>query len=64
MPRDAWDSGALPDDLAALLDAVFLDSVPGARRILRRLEENGWTGWTSIRPTQPARSPTRSRTSR
>ena len=49
-PADGWDSGALPDDLAALLDAVFLDSVPGARRILRRLEERGWTGWTNLRP--------------
>jgi DNA-binding transcriptional MerR regulator len=50
VPADAWDSGALPDDLAKLLDAVFLDSVPGARRILRRLEERGWTGWTNLRP--------------
>ena len=52
-PEDAWDAGALPDDLAALLDAVFLDSVPGARRILRRLEHHGWTGWTNIRRIQP-----------
>jgi hypothetical protein len=29
VPEDAWGSGAPPDDLAALLDAVFLDSVPG-----------------------------------
>lgn len=28
VPEDAWDAGALRDDLAALLDAVFLDSVP------------------------------------
>ena len=49
-PADAWDEDALPDDLASLLDAVFLDSVPGARRILRRLEERGWTGWTNLRP--------------
>ena len=49
VPEDAWDTGALPDDLAGLLDAVFLDSVPGARRILRRLEHHGWTGWTNIR---------------
>jgi hypothetical protein len=53
VPVDAWDSGALPEDLADLLDAVFLASVPGARRILRRLEERGWTGWTNIRPAQP-----------
>lgn len=50
VPPEAWDQDALPDDLAALLDAVFLDSVPGARRILRRLEERGWTGWTNLRP--------------
>lgn len=50
VPADAWDDQSLPDDLAALLDAVFIDSVPGARRILRRLEERGWTGWTNLRP--------------
>ena len=54
-PADAWDTGALPADLAALLDAVFVDSVPGARRILRRLEHHGWTGWTNLRRTRPAR---------
>ena len=64
VPEDAWDSGALPDDLADLLDAVFLDSVPGARRILRRLEKHGWTGWTNIRPTQPASPAVRRRTTR
>jgi DNA-binding transcriptional MerR regulator len=53
VPEDGWDEGALPDDLADLLDAVFLDSVPGARRILRRLEHHGWTGWTNIRRIQP-----------
>jgi hypothetical protein len=34
---------------------VFLDSVPGARRILRRLEHHGWTGWTNIRRIQSTR---------
>jgi DNA-binding transcriptional MerR regulator len=53
-PEEAWDAGALPDDLATLLDTVFLDSVAGARRILRRLEHHGWTGWTNIRRTPPA----------
>ena len=48
VPPDGWE-GSLPDDLAALLDRVFLDSVPGARRILRRMEHHGWTGWTNIR---------------
>jgi hypothetical protein len=50
LPADGWEAGSLPDDLAALLDAVFLQSVRGARRILRRLEERGWTGWTNVRP--------------
>jgi DNA-binding transcriptional MerR regulator len=50
LPADGWEAGSLPDDLAALLDAVFLQSVPGARRVLRQLEERGWTGWTNLRP--------------
>lgn len=54
VPEGGWDAGSLPDDLADLLDAVFVDSVPGARRILRRLERHGWAGWTNIRHTQPA----------
>jgi hypothetical protein len=29
--------------------------VPGARRILRRLEHNGWTGWTNTRRVTPGR---------
>lgn len=40
----------LPDDLAALLDAVFVESVPIARRLLRELEDRGWTGWTKLAP--------------
>jgi DNA-binding transcriptional MerR regulator len=49
VPAEAWDEEKLPEDLAALLDGVFVSSVPGARRILARLEELGWTGWTNIR---------------
>ena len=48
VPDDAWDEEMLPQDLADLLDGVFLSSVPGARRILTRLEQLGWTGWTNI----------------
>ena len=48
-PDSEWEDDTLPDDLAALLDAVFLDSVPAARRMLERLEQRGWTGWTKIR---------------
>ncbi|MBL7498938.1 MerR family transcriptional regulator [Frankia sp. CNm7] len=47
---------AMPDELARLLDSVFLDSMPIARRLLELLEERGWRGWTKlerISPTQP-----------
>ena len=50
VPASAWEDDPLPDDLAALLDSVFLDSVPAARRMLDLLEERGWSGWTKIRP--------------
>lgn len=50
LPESAWEDDPVPDDLADLLDAVFLESVPAARRILASLEERGWTGWTKIRP--------------
>ena len=49
VPDVQWEADPLTEDLAALLDGVFLDSVPAARRILRLLEERGWTGWTKIR---------------
>ena len=52
-----WDAGELPQDLADLLDAVFLESVPGAPRILQRLEHHGWTGWTNLRRTRGVSSP-------
>ena len=44
--RDTWEAVAIPDDLVALLDSVFLDLVPMAPRLLRLLEERGWAGWT------------------
>lgn len=48
--HDGWESfeEELPDELAALLDAVFLESVPIARQLLARLEERGWRGWTKL----------------
>lgn len=46
--QEAWDEVGLPDDLVALLDAVFLDLVPMAPRLLELLEERGWTGWTKL----------------
>ncbi|SOD98660.1 MerR family transcriptional regulator [Blastococcus haudaquaticus] len=36
-------------ELIALLDAAFVDSFPCAPRLLRLLEERGWTGWTDIK---------------
>lgn len=39
---------AMPDELAQLLDAVFLASVRIAPRLLELLEERGWRGWTKL----------------
>jgi DNA-binding transcriptional MerR regulator len=51
IPEEAWEADdAMSDGLAALLDTVFVDSVPAARRILGLLEERGWTGWTKMKP--------------
>lgn len=38
----------LDDELVALLDSVFLESLPIARRLLELLEDRGWTGWTRL----------------
>jgi hypothetical protein len=43
----------MTDELAELLDSVFLDSVPIARRLMRRLEERGWRGWTKFERIDP-----------
>ena len=37
-------------DLVALLDEVFITSVPVAARLVELLEERGWTGWTRLDP--------------
>jgi hypothetical protein len=39
----------MPDDLARLLDELFLDLVPAAPRLLQLLEARGWSGWTNFR---------------
>ena len=44
----AIDDAEMSDDLAQLLDSVFLDSVPIAPRLLELLEERGWRGWTKL----------------
>jgi len=43
----------MPDELAELLDAVFLESVPIAPRLIERLEERGWRGWTKMERISP-----------
>jgi DNA-binding transcriptional MerR regulator len=47
------DETQISDELAALLDAVFLDSVPIAGRLMRLLEERGWRGWTKFEKICP-----------
>ena len=44
----------LADELVELLDQVFLDAVPSARRLLHLLEERGWRGWTRLEPIGPS----------
>ena len=48
---------ALDDELVALLDEVFVNAVPVARRLLRLLEERGWTGWTKLERISPPLEP-------
>lgn len=43
----------LTDELVALLDEVFVDTVPCARRLLHLLEERGWRGWTRLERIAP-----------
>lgn len=38
----------MTNELAELLDSVFLDSLPIAQRLMERLEERGWRGWTKL----------------
>ena len=55
---DDWDEydpeDAIAPDFAELLDSIFLDSVPAARRLMELLEERGWSGWTQLEPTSDA----------
>ena len=43
----------LDDELAELLDEVFVSAVPVARTLLHLLEERGWTGWTKLERIRP-----------
>jgi hypothetical protein len=42
----------LDAELANLLDEVFVNAVPIARRLLRLIEQRGWTGWTKLERVQ------------
>ncbi len=48
--QENWEDQPLDPDLVELLDAMFLQLVPWAPRLLALLEERGWTGWTDLRP--------------
>jgi DNA-binding transcriptional MerR regulator len=52
---EGWDNHDenITDELADLLDSVFLDSVPVARRLMELLEKRGWRGWTNIERIPP-----------
>lgn len=56
---DDWDDydpeDVLAADFAELIDSIFIDSVPAARRLMELLEERGWSGWTQLEPTSDAR---------
>jgi DNA-binding transcriptional MerR regulator len=47
---DGWEGHdeEMTDELVELLDSVFLDSVPIARRLMNLLEERGWRGRTKL----------------
>jgi DNA-binding transcriptional MerR regulator len=43
----------MPDDLARLLDELFVTLVPAAPRFLELLRMRGWSGWTNFTRTPP-----------
>ena len=53
---ESWEEYDADDELAAgsveLLDSMFVDSVPAARRLMELLEERGWSGWTQLEQTK------------
>ncbi|HVX45877.1 MAG TPA: MerR family transcriptional regulator [Mycobacteriales bacterium] len=59
VPEEDWGDEQLPENLAELLDSVFVDSVPAANHILELLEERGWTGWTNTKRIEPRGRPDR-----
>jgi DNA-binding transcriptional MerR regulator len=55
--EDQLTDFALGAELVVLLDEVFVNAVPVARRLLRLLEERGWKGWTQLERIGPASPP-------
>lgn len=53
---EEYDEDEMTDELVELLDSVFLDSVPTARRLIQLLEARGWSGWTKFERTGSARA--------
>lgn len=51
-----FDEPGMPGPLRDLLDGVFMESVPFARRLRELLAERGWVGWSHMRPA-PGRVP-------
>lgn len=49
VPTVEWDAKRISPALVELLDGMFLDSVPAARRIMELMRERGWTGWTEAK---------------
>ena len=53
---ESWEEYDADDELTAgsveLLDSMFVDSVPAARRLMELLEERGWSGWTQLEQTK------------
>jgi DNA-binding transcriptional MerR regulator len=52
----AFADAGISDDLAGLLDSMFVDQVPIARELMGLLEERGWTGWTKLVPIRDTTS--------
>jgi len=47
-PEEWTENDRMTDELVELLDSVFLDSLPVARRLMDLLEARGWRGWTRL----------------
>jgi DNA-binding transcriptional MerR regulator len=50
---EAYAGDEITDDIADLLDAMFVQNVPIAPRLLELIEQRGWTGWTKLKRIDP-----------